>query len=72
MKLNGKYLVIYKDPRTYINYNNKGVVENNSLKKFVGYCENFTTSGLIAFSNENGEMLLVKYYDIIQMRLIGE
>ncbi len=72
MKLNGKYLVIYKDPRVDVSYNNRSIVENKILQKFVGHCENFTTSGLIAFSNENGEMLLVKYYDIIQMRLIGE
>lgn len=71
MKLNGKYLVIYKDPRIDVSYDNRGVVEKK-IQKFVGYCENFTTSGLIAFSNENGEMLLVKYYDIIQMRLIDE
>lgn len=71
MKLNGKYLVIYKDPRTDVSYDNRGVVENK-IQKFVGHCENFTAGRLIAFSNENSEMLLIRYYDIIQMRLISE
>lgn len=62
MTLNGEYIVIFKDP-------------NSSIKDFVRYlfrgkCENFVPAGVCAFSNDNNEMLLVRYEDIVQMRLV--
>ncbi len=60
MELNGEYIIYYKNP-------NQSLHEDD-YRRFVGKCENFT-SGTCAFSNENNEMLIVRYKDIIQMRL---
>ena len=64
MKLNGTYVVRFRDPNCP-----KDVCVYNT---FVGECENFVPTGTCAFSNENNEMLIVHFKDIVQMRLTIE
>lgn len=61
MDLSGEYVVLFKDPDNY--------EQHPQLHKFIGSCENFVPAGLCAFTNDTKEMLLVRYKDIIQMRL---
>lgn len=59
------YIIEYKHPK-----DSNGV---NHRFKFKGVIENFNPNGLCAFVNDDGEKLLVRYTDIIQMRpLKGE
>ena len=61
MNINGRYIVFYKYPNRSR--------QDSRLGVFEGYCENFAPSGKCVFSNENGEMLIIEYQDIIQMCL---
>lgn len=62
MDIKGQYIVLFKSPRA-------SSVGDPPLFKFTGECDNFTPTGICAFSNQNNEMLLVSYKDIVQMRL---
>lgn len=44
------------------------LVVYNRNSTFEGKCENFTTNDKCAFRNEDNEMLLVHYKDIVQMK----
>lgn len=61
MELNGEYLVHYKNPNQHLN--------DEGFKWFIGKCENFVPTGTCVFSNNDNEMLIVRYRDIVQMRL---
>ena len=61
MELSGEYIVYFKHP--------EASKQSSRIYKFIGKCENFTPVGLCAFSNNNKEMLLVNYRDVVQMRL---
>lgn len=51
----GKYTVYYSNP-----------MYKEPIKKFTGICENFNSSGLSAFWNEDKQqMLLVRYSEIV-------
>lgn len=63
MELNGEYIVVFKHP--------DDDTSTPNYRKFVGKCDNFVPSGVCAFSNDNNEMLIVRYRDIAQMRLIS-
>lgn len=62
MKLNGHYVVAFKHPTA--------LKENSKIESFKGICENFVSNGLCAFINDENEMLLVNYKDIVQMKPI--
>ncbi|MGM9986368.1 MAG: hypothetical protein ACI35O_03975 [Bacillaceae bacterium] len=66
----GRYKVIYKNPRDADQRQN-GAFENK-LHTFEGEIENYvkTNNGTCAFRNENGNLLLVKFADIVQMSLL--
>ena len=66
----GKYKVIYKNPRDF-NQRQNGLCENK-LHMFEGEIENYVTTnnGTCAFRNEEGNLLLVKFADIVQMSLL--
>jgi hypothetical protein len=61
MELQGWYKVIYKHPMERYSSHAK-------FEWFRGKCVNFYPSGLCAFDNEQGLMLLVRYQDIVQMK----
>lgn len=61
MKPEGTYVVTFKNPNDY--------VDEYNFFKFIGVCENFIPTGKCAFKNENNQMLIVHYDDIVQMRL---
>jgi hypothetical protein len=63
-KINGKYIVMFKKP------NSRNVKNETTYQTFEGVCENFVTTGKCAFSNEDGEMLIVHYDDIVQLKPI--
>ncbi|MMZ65604.1 hypothetical protein D1872_280200 [compost metagenome] len=60
--IKGQYIVLFKSPKA-----------SNSvdppLYSFIGECDNFTPTGVCAFSNRNNQMLLVSYKETVQMRL---
>lgn len=62
MSLTGKYIVVFKHPR-YRSYE-----YGLRIEAFEGKCDNFTSTGNCAFSNDKGEMLIVHYRDIVQMK----
>jgi hypothetical protein len=62
MRLNGRYVVMFKHP----NASSKGA----KIETFKGVCENFISLDLCAFKNDDDEMLLVNYKDILQMKPI--
>jgi hypothetical protein len=64
MELSGEYIVMFKHPSCP-----KDITD---FQTFKGKCENFITTGLCAFSNENNQMLLVNYKDILQMKPIKD
>ena len=70
MEVKGKYLVKYKYPMSIVERFKDQV--QNTLLTFEGECANFCPNGSCAFSNENNEMLVVAYADIVQMSLIEE
>lgn len=61
-QINGKYIVMFKKP------NSKFMRNETTYQTFEGVCENFVTTGKCAFSNENNEMLIVHYDDIVQLK----
>lgn len=61
MGLSGEYVVLFKHPEQSI--------RDPKVERFKGFCENFHPSGKCAFRNEKNEMLVVRYEDIIQMKL---
>lgn len=63
MELNGEYIVYFKHPEV-----EKYHPSCEKLHKFIGKCVNFH-QGSCVFENENKEMLIVAYRDIVQMRL---
>lgn len=62
MSLSGRYIVMFKHPNA--------PTRDTKIEVFKGVCENFVSAGLCAFSNDNNEMLLVNYKDILQMKPI--
>lgn len=60
MKLDGQYNIIFQQPHSQLNEGN--------FKTFNGVCENFTPSGKCVFLNDENEMLVVHYNDIVQMK----
>ena len=68
-KANGKYQVYYKSP--FQNIDRKHRMIQSKISMFEGVCENFSTH-LSAFSNDKGELLLIDYEDIIQLKPIKE
>jgi len=67
----GRYKVFYKSPKD-TNQRQNGSYENKLLI-FEGEIENFVTNGnnLCAFRNEENEVLLVNFADIVQMSPIS-
>lgn len=68
-QVKGKYKVVYKYPLQDVDRRRR--ILQGTYGVFEGVCENFSTH-LSAFSNDNGQMLLVDYDDIIQMRPIKD
>jgi hypothetical protein len=65
-QINGKYIVMFKKP-------NSAYVRNETKYQiFEGICENFVTNGKCAFSNEDKQMLIVHYDDIMQLKPVSE
>jgi hypothetical protein len=64
-QINGTYFVEYKSPKCSTERTQRQI--QTRIFNFEGVCENFTTSGKCAFRNNNNEMLLVDYHDIIQL-----
>jgi hypothetical protein len=62
MQLSGQYAVMFKHPNISAN--------DSKIETFRGICENFVTTGICAFSNDENEMLIVSYKDIVQMKPI--
>lgn len=60
--INGKYIVMFKKPR------DRWIRNETKYETFEGICENFVTTGKCAFTNENQEMLIVHYDDIVQLK----
>ena len=60
MELKGEYIVYYKHPKSD---RREGIIN-----RFVGTCENFVGSGNCVFRNENKELLVVQFQDIVQMK----
>lgn len=69
-QINGNYLVIYKSPRTPVE-RVRGSVKSNVFS-FTGECESFTTDELCIFRNEDKELLLVDYQDIVQLQPLND
>lgn len=60
MKLSGQYVLMFKHPNA--------PKDEGRIETFKGVCENFIATGKCAFSNDENEMLLVNYKDIVQMK----
>lgn len=66
-EVNGKYLVFYKSP--FAQSERHRNAEQIKLHKFEGNCE-FWSTKMCVFSNENKEILVVDFNDVVQMRLV--
>jgi hypothetical protein len=65
-QIKGKYIIMFKKPR------DKWVKNETKYETFEGACKNFVPSGKCAFSNEDNEMLIVPYDDIVQLKPVIE
>lgn len=66
-QVEGTYQVLYKSPFSYRD-RSKGSFQNK-LYKFEGECENFSPDKCV-FRNDEDEVLIVAYEDIIQMSCV--